>query len=221
MTDTIIWSKRIQPKDKDFINQTLQLYKEVRGFETDRDALVDIFKNLFAEPTSAILPDIITSESQREIENICEAGFLQKLEIDRAGPQWYCLREMSKTGKRISLGRDIQSVKKQCESCHTGMILSQQYAILEDKTRAILELGDKAISIKVYGCVNYIPPRNAPQVQIGEDSQFFCPLRRKTVTIKNTCMRDKCECLVSQEFKLPLNTTQGYRDFQRAIEGPK
>lgn len=218
----VTFGKKVKPHVKNFLNQTIEQIKIEQDFKTDDDALEWMCNNMTFEPFSStsqtIDPNAVVTLEDIEIQKLCEIGVLQKLNLE-GRERWYCLE----TKKPLFLGKDLETIRKQCIACRTRNMLDRQKQVLIQREKAILELGERGISYKLYACRNIDISRiETQQIRIGTLARFFCPSAKREATIKHTCLKNHCHYLYELEFTMPLEESEPFKEFkEKLIEGPQ
>lgn len=222
MAKKVTWSQRMLPKDRDFVDEILENYMTEKGLNSKSDALVRFFRDrVHIEPqdSETIIPEIRYVKDE-QFEETCPFGFLKRITGSYGREErWHCLKQQGPDNKGkpvlIADGNDKQSIRTICEACQINWQRKPQKL---DQIRIVFQqLGESEITSKLYFCI-----RDA----IDEDIKFsptehvswYCTEKRKKVTIKNTCIANKCPYFVQKIVSLSLSETIPYTEAQKALE---
>lgn len=222
MVKKVTWSQRLEPKDRDFVDQVLSTYQTEKGLENKGEALVHLIKNrveVSDQDNGVLIPEIHYPDDLH-FENTCPFGYLKKI---TTGPHefelWSCLKQQgpSKKGKPIVLadGRNKDSIRAICEVCQINWQIDPSKI---DQVKLIFkELGDKTLSSILYFCTRDAIGEGI-KLSPSDNGRFYCIERNRKVTIKKTCIESACPFLISREINLSVSETTPYVEAQRQLE---
>ena len=222
MVKKVVWTQRILPKDKDYLDSVLDAYRIGKGLESKGAALIHFVRNRAGEvdeDSGALIPEIHYPD-EKEFEATCPFGFL-KLLSDKYGREelWHCLKQQGPNSKGqpvvLANGRDKGSIRTICEACQINW---QRDPKNIDQVRiAFQQLGERKISSILYFCLRDALGEGF-KLNSSENGQFFCLERGRKVVIKNTCIDKKCPYLATDTISLDLAGTIPYQETQKALE---
>ncbi len=160
-------------------------------------------------------------ESARDIDIICDLGFLQRIIDAKDGAhKWFCLRASGpdRKGKPILMGdgRDQTTINKLCQACRDGWSWRQSQKLSADHIKAIKRFGDAELEAHIWACNN--PEAPYSQLSLDPKHPFYCSKTNRRETQDKKCRVEPCDYFFHQVTKITVKDTPQYEELQKQLE---
>jgi len=208
------------PRDeRDKVNEMFTQIMDIHYPELSKaEALKTLFQEKLMEPMNQTTP---RASEILDPNQICELGFLQRiLDPKTQAYLYHCLKQQRPNAKGkpviLSDGRDMDSIRKICEACHTGFLFNQQNKLGADAIKSIIKFGNQDISIKFCSCIH--PENDMIFFSLGGIGSFPCKKTDTRVSIEKTCEGSFCDYLHTQEVSVRVKDTEAYKEMRKELE---